>query len=399
MSIKSFQNRIRSLYRIIIKPILIRRPILFFYKKTGLKVVTRDDLLINSCEYHVQEFYTRELAIAGKPHLAKVTSEAQAKLKPFAVTIDKPFICEIANAKLAGPAAVGFDENGSIILETTTPFYSRENHLEGSVSIRSLALKNIKSSNTLDIACSLVNAWSLNYWHWMIDCLTRLEGVEYYCKTTGKKPIIIIDSNPTSWQVESLKLLGYKSDDFFEWNKSVIQVEKLIISSFRRHYDQVYSIESPSACRWLRQRMLSNLDQDWDYNITSSRVIISRRQAGSRKILNEDSVIRTLSTLGFVAYVLEDMSFLEQVRLFAYAKVIVAPHGAGLTNIIFSQNLTVIELFGSSLPPCFANLSRSLGFRYGCIKCQSPHTGIRRQDSDMLVDVGELKSFVLKMLE
>lgn len=53
-----------------------------------------------------------------------------------------------------------------------------------------------------------------------------------------------------------------------------------------------------------------------------------------------------MSPLGFVAYTLEDMSFSDQVRLLSQAEMVVAAHGAGLTNIIFSQNLIVIELFG-----------------------------------------------------
>jgi capsular polysaccharide biosynthesis protein len=43
---------------------------------------------------------------------------------------------------------------------------------------------------------------------------------------------------------------------------------------------------------------------------------------------------------------LESMSVIEQAALFSQAEIIIAPHGSGLTNLIFCQpNTKVIELF------------------------------------------------------
>jgi len=62
--------------------------------------------------------------------------------------------------------------------------------------------------------------------------------------------------------------------------------------------------------------------------------------------LNEEAVIDYLSTRGFVPVSLEELSFSEQLNWFASAKAIVAPHGSGLTNLVFcSPPTTVIELF------------------------------------------------------
>ena len=64
-----------------------------------------------------------------------------------------------------------------------------------------LIIKKLYSLKTppMDIACSLVHPWGKNYSHWMFDCLTRIEGLEFYQKRTGLKPTLIIDSEPTSW--------------------------------------------------------------------------------------------------------------------------------------------------------------------------------------------------------
>ncbi len=69
------------------------------------------------------------------------------------------------------------------------------------------------------------------------------------------------------------------------------------------------------------------------------------------------------SPLGFVPYTLVKWAFSEQLRLFLQAKLVVAPHGAGLTNMFFSQNIKGIELFGSFVEPSIFHLSEGLGFQ------------------------------------
>lgn len=396
--VDKFLSRLRMLYRVQVKSFL-RKPIFYLYKKLGLTIITRDALVNNAEQYQLLHFNFEELVIGNEPETLDKVANIDNKIQPFIIKIEPPFICEINNAYLAGPAAVGFDVNQNIILETTTPYHCQQNHLEGSVAIRALAIKSFLADKTpqIDTACSLINAWSKNYWHWIIDCLTRLEGIEFYQQQTGIKPKLIIDANPTAWQIDSLKLLGYQPQDCIQWNQSRLRVEKLVISSFRRHYDKVYSVESPSASRWIRERMLRNLSKT-ENKCFSSRIFISRRHAEGRRIINEHDAIATLANFGFVAYVLEEMNFDDEVRLFAQATIVVAPHGAGLTNIIFAQNLTLIELFGISVSPCFANLARGLGFQYGYLQCHSPYTAFRYHDSDMVVDTMQLQKLLAQML-
>ena len=75
------------------------------------------------------------------------------------------------------------------------------------------------------------------------------------------------------------------------------------------------------------------------------RIYISRSKCSYRRVINEENVIEILSGFGFVSVLLESMNLDEQIALFARAKVIVSPHGSGLTNIMFCEPGTkVIEL-------------------------------------------------------
>lgn len=333
-------------------------------KNFGLNIVTRKELSTNNEKYDILQFGSEESIVISEPYNRsdKIPRLIQSKIGTF--TLEKPFVSEVANAELLGSTVVGFDENGNMIPETVAP-----NDLTISLPTRTFILKNLPSFGApqLDTVCSL---WRTNYYNWLMDSLTRIEGVEYYKEKTGRKPVLLIDSNPPKWKIESLKLLGYEPDDCIQWNRSRIKVKRLVVPSFRREGRLI----SPTACRWVRQRIFSNLPDVGSEKLSfSSRIYISRPKAVGRQLINEDDVLEALTPFGFVAYTLENMSFSDQVRLFSQAEIVVAPHGAGLTNILFAENLIVIELFGSYVVPSFFLFSESARFSLWmpCVRPQS----------------------------
>jgi capsular polysaccharide biosynthesis protein len=80
---------------------------------------------------------------------------------------------------------------------------------------------------------------------------------------------------------------------------------------------------------WLRQRLLPASCRG------HRRIYISRNDASSRRIVNEADLIKELTPLA-------ETDFPHQVRLFNKASVIIAPHGAGLTNCVFAPSGAVI---------------------------------------------------------
>lgn len=95
------------------------------------------------------------------------------------------------------------------------------------------------------------------------------------------------------------------------------------------------------------------------------RIFISRERSQKRRIRNKESFKRALSRLGFQTYVLEDMTPEEQIDLFYDAEVVVGTHGAGLTNVLFSPHVKVLELFPRDfIEPHYLFLCKSLGHEY-----------------------------------
>lgn len=76
-----------------------------------------------------------------------------------------------------------------------------------------------------------------------------------------------------------------------------------------------------------------------------------------------------LSRHGFEAVEMERLPWPEQVALMARTRVLLAPHGAGLTNMLFcAPGTTVIEIADPAYPnPNFYAMAAALGHRYGLV--------------------------------
>jgi hypothetical protein len=103
--------------------------------------------------------------------------------------------------------------------------------------------------------------------------------------------------------------------------------------------------------------------------VAPRRLYISRAGAVRRRLANEEELIARLRPLGYEIFDPAGVSFREQMESFAAATHIVAPHGAGLANIVFCQPGTqLLELqMDSYMNLCFRKLAALRGLRYGCV--------------------------------
>ena len=95
------------------------------------------------------------------------------------------------------------------------------------------------------------------------------------------------------------------------------------------------------------------------------RLYISRRNA-ARSLPGEREVEEHLTELGFLVIQPDNLSWSEQINLFRAATAVVAPHGAGLSNLVFSEpGVQVVELTnGRHYNRCFEWLCHVAGHTY-----------------------------------
>jgi hypothetical protein len=89
--------------------------------------------------------------------------------------------------------------------------------------------------------------------------------------------------------------------------------------------------------------VFSQLDFPGYSHETPEKVFIARK--GRRKIINETEVEEFLNKYGFKKVYFEDIPLTEQWSIAKNAKVVVTPHGAAMTNLLFNdQMVKCIEL-------------------------------------------------------
>jgi tetratricopeptide (TPR) repeat protein len=129
-----------------------------------------------------------------------------------------------------------------------------------------------------------------------------------------------------------------------------------------------------------------------------SILYISRRHAPIRSLTNETELQEALKKrFGAETLPMEDLAFDTQVDLARRAKIIIGPHGAGLTNVCFAeQGAWLIELLPDRHPvPIFRDLAAAVGVHYVPI-------GGQVDDLDSLswhVDVDNVLNVVLAALD
>lgn len=313
---------------------------------------------------------------------------------PSTVEFSRPFVAELRNVRVAGEDAIVITAGKELVLESLYNSDQTIMNPGGKLS----TLKNIFSDvaahggegadeDDTEVYCPLVNNWSHGYFHWMADCLPKIEHLHYYEEVTGRKPTVLISSDPPQWKVDSLEAVGYSRSDWQEWDGGCRTFDRVAVPSLPRTGDFV----APRSVTWLAETIRSHIDLSSDAG--GDRIYVSRKRCSSRYVVNEDELLEELDDYGFDSYVLEDLSFREQVDLFSGAEIVIGPHGAGFTNTIFADNFTLLELFGSnelSHSLCYYGIASAKGFDYAALRTPQQETGLHPDPVTVASLVAEL---------
>ncbi|AYA36883.1 glycosyltransferase family 61 protein [Hymenobacter oligotrophus] len=237
-------------------------------------------------------------------------------------------------------------------------------------------------------------AASGNYYHWLVDSLPRLHLLQE-AGLLGSVDYFLVYNRNHGFVRESLAHLG-------------IGPERIIDVETHRHVQATQLIATTSvrgqgthvprwASDYLRAAFLPP-----DAAVASRfgpLVYISRRDASMRLTRNEAEVEKLLHGYGFETHVLSPYSFAEKVALFAGARVVVGPVGAGLANLVFCPTgASVIELFSEHFVVAdYLDLATKAGMHYQfLVSTLGALVKDRRQawEEDLLIDVDALRARV-----
>jgi capsular polysaccharide biosynthesis protein len=233
--------------------------------------------------------------------------------------------------------------------------------------------------------------WWNNYYHWNCDILPRLLLA---LRQLPPDTRVILPPNLTAWQRRSLGLLGLPSERCVEYSgrrpwkvKGLLWVSPLSMTG-DHHSQGLNEVRHIVLSRVIGKPSISG----------HRRLYLQRKNTHGRRVSNESALLPILEDFGFENIDCADLSYDEQVNLFSQARIVVGPHGAAFTNLLWSPPDTqVLEIFEpGSVRRCYWSLSAALGHAYSCaVATASKQPG---READLVIDqtlfAGALKRVV-----
>jgi capsular polysaccharide biosynthesis protein len=195
------------------------------------------------------------------------------------------------------------------------------------------------------------------YFHWMFDALPRI-GI---LRQAGVESAFFLANQALPYQRETVARLGIDPAKIIAPRPDThIEAERLIVPSL----PGTIGYPTPWSIEFLRSNFLG--PGEGASGRPHRRLYVSRRDAQTRRILNEQDLVEQLRRRGFEEVILDGVSVADQVELFAKAAIVVGPHGAGFTNAVFCQpGSALVEIIPDSyFNPCFEVLAGLHDLRY-----------------------------------
>jgi hypothetical protein len=201
------------------------------------------------------------------------------------------------------------------------------------------------------------------YYHWLFNSLPRLGILEAAGVRLGGLDFIITNPIRHAFQRDSLAQLGVRPEQIRETSGSVTYRPDALLLTTIPNWVRNFHHE------FLRTRVAPAPPPEHP----GRRLYLARQGSRHRQVANEPEVIAALAKVGIESCQPETLSFGEQIRLFQSARLVVAPHGAALANIVFCPpGATVVEVFSRHyFNDCYQNLAREAGLAHHALTEQS----------------------------
>ena len=217
---------------------------------------------------------------------------------------------------------------------------------------------NLGKVKVIEKCAFIKSMWGENYYHFLTEEIVNIIKIN---KFDSNIPIIINYNNKYIQDILNL----------FKFNNPIIKLEKDDCLKIEQCYLSNMSISGKPSKKELSLIRDTLLEKNLiNFQRTDIGIIIKRNES-ERSLINFGEVYNHLiSKYKNIEWIIfENLNITETIKLFSNCKIIIAPHGAGLTNMLFAPNgSTIIELMPYSDPnECYFHLSNMLDHEYNCI--------------------------------
>ena len=253
------------------------------------------------------------------------------------VEVPPRYVLEIADGIVVGDYGANITPGGTLDHQTSEyfgttdwrehplflrPWLPRPEHVPGT-------LLNLTSCGT-----------SSNYYHFLFDSLPRYGMFEE--TFPGRSVDAVLVPHATRYQRELLGLLGVDSPLLQPARNRAYRADVLAVPSTPNQH-----LDAPRwVTDWIRQRFPASAA----VGCGPTRLYLTRGdRPNTRRYVHEAELWPQLERRGFVRLDAGELTVQEQINCFSEAEVIVSPHGAALTNLVFAPpGVRVLELFANN---------------------------------------------------
>ena len=313
------------------------------------------------------------VATPGVPSMPLIPEAAH--LDATAYIVPEDFVAAIPDGLFAASNSVVLSPNRHIVDESST-----------AAGLQYFIKRELTAQpRRLDGMAAPLRSRFHNFYHWIIDCMPRLCALAA-SPWSGNRPIRLLATSPPT-ALEQVFLDRFPPGTFtveVVSRRSVYRVETLLFTPLKTQRLAGY-LPAPYV-EALRGMMAPKRPRTH-----ARRLYVSRADAEYRKVANEDDLVAMLHDYGFEAVTLADRPLDEQAALFYDAEAVIAPHGAGLTNLVYADAAFVLELFPDPrVTPHYVFLCKSLGHRYRYLAGPAPTLN----PPSFVVDLGAVRTAV-----
>lgn len=203
------------------------------------------------------------------------------------------------------------------------------------------------------VGIHLLKEHSFNYYHWLFECLPRLNYLIANLSKVGhrEKFTILIDNNILPGGMEAMRrLIRFPCDIEIVRRGERVSCDKLFyVSPFwfaldnSRHPVDAY--RDYAADKFAIQSTRDSFRDLASRTAPTRKIYLPRISSQIRRIINAAEVETLMRENGFEIVHAHDLTFAGQVELFSSAKVLIGASGAAFSNMLFMQPGTKAVIF------------------------------------------------------
>ena len=282
-------------------------------------------------------------------------------------------------------------------------FQLRNNVIDDDVT-KNIVLKNgtpyiMRKLNGTTLSLLTGGGGNDNFFHWLFDVLPRIGIVEK--KINLNEIDYFLCPNLNKWQLETLNLLGIKNSQCLSSVKyRHIKSDQIIVTThpWQISKNVLKDIENLPIwiSEWLKKKFLSHKShKDLPKKFYIDRSDSKSNLKNFRYIINENELKNFLKDKGFEFVRLSDLSFREELKIFNNAETVVGLQGAGLSNLIWSNNKTkIIELRSNLTNKLYENLAKDNKINFDKLEFKPKDHVVADHYGSIEVDIKKLEDIL-----